>query len=346
MGEPGHLGRQQLLGVVDLLALQRLEAGDLRQRQLGEYLQEAADIGVLGVAPVLPEVVGAEPLGIEPHRAGGGLAHLGARGGGEQRRGQREQLGVGHAAAEIGAHDNVAPLVRAAHLQDAAMALEELHVIVGLQDHVVEFEEAERLVAIEPQLHRVHRQHAVDREVPADVAQQRDVEQRVEPLGIVGHHRVGRAAAERQVIREARLDLRHVGVDLLGGEELARLVAARRIADLGRAAAHQGDRLVAGLLPPAQQHDLQQVPDMQRIGGAVEADIGRANSTRQQLVQPRRITALMHHAALVHDPHEVRLEDRHFSASAGARDLSRKGRGCNTGLRWRPIPSNPGPTSS
>ena len=55
--EAGDLGGQDLLGLVDLLALQRLEARDLRQRQLGEELQEAADIGVLGVAPVLPEVV-------------------------------------------------------------------------------------------------------------------------------------------------------------------------------------------------------------------------------------------------------------------------------------------------
>ena len=99
--------------------------------------------------------------------------------------------------------------------------------------------------------------------MPADVAQQRDVEQRVEPVGIVGHRGVGRPAAERQVVREALLDLRHVVVDLRGRQELARLVAAGRIADLGGAAAHQRDRLVAGLLPPAQQHDLQQVADME-----------------------------------------------------------------------------------
>ncbi len=74
-------------------------------------------------------------------RAGGGLAHLGAGGGGEQRRGQREQLRLDHAAAEIDAVDDVAPLIRAAHLQDAAEALLQLDEIVGLQDHVVEFEE-------------------------------------------------------------------------------------------------------------------------------------------------------------------------------------------------------------
>ena len=147
----------------------------------------------------------------------------------------------------------------------------------------------------------------------ADVAQQRNIQKRVEPVGVVGHHRVGRAVAEFEVVGEALPDARHVGVDLLRRQQLARLVAARRIADLGRAAAHQRDRLVAGLLPPAQQHDLQEMADMQRIGRAVEADVGRANAARQQLIEARRIAALMHHAALVHDPHEIRLEARHLS---------------------------------
>ena len=225
--------------------LQRFQPCDLRQRHVGEELEEAADVGVLGVAPVLPEIVGRQPRRVQPHRAGGGLAHLGARAGGEQRRGQREQLGALHAAAEIGAHDDVAPLVRAAHLHDAFVAPVQFHEIVGLQDHVVELEEGERLVALESQLHRIHGQHAVDREVPADVAQQRNVEQRVEPVGVVGHDGVGRAVAERQVVGEALPDARHVGVDLRGREQLARLVAAGGIADLGRAAAHQRDRLVA-----------------------------------------------------------------------------------------------------
>ncbi len=311
MGEHRHLGGEDLLGLVDLLALERLEFRHFAQRQVGEGTQEAADVGVFGIAPVLPELVRAQPLGVEPHRARRRLSHLGARRGREERRGQREQLGACHAPAEIGAHHDVAPLVRAAHLQDADVALVEFHEVVGLQDHVIEFEEGERLIALEPELHRIHGQHAVDREVPADVAQQRDIEQRVEPVGVVGHHRIGLAAAERKIVAEALADARHVGVDLCRRQQLARLVAARRIAHLGRAAAHQRDRLVPGFLPPAQQHDLQQVPDMERIGGAVEADIGAAGASRQQLVQARGIAALMHHAALVHDPHEIRLEARH-----------------------------------
>src|SRR5690348_5107258 len=99
--------------------------------------------------------------------------------------------------------------------------------------------------------------------MPADIAQKRNVEKAVEPFGVVDHDRIAWLAAERQVVREAAPDARQVGVDLLRRKELARLVTARRVADLGRAAAHQGDRLVAGLLPPAQQHDLREMADME-----------------------------------------------------------------------------------
>jgi hypothetical protein len=46
-----------------------------------------------------------------------------------------------HAAAEVDAVDDVAPLIGAAHLQHAAVTLVQLDEIIGLQDHVVEFEE-------------------------------------------------------------------------------------------------------------------------------------------------------------------------------------------------------------
>ena len=58
------------------------------------------------------------------------------------------------------------------------------------------------------------------------------------------------------------------------GEDAAALVLAGRVADPRGAAAHQRDRLVAGLLQPVQHHDRQQRADMQRGRGAVEADIG------------------------------------------------------------------------
>src|SRR3546814_9322307 len=81
-------------------------------------------------------------------------------------------------------HD-VAPLVGAAHLQAAVVAPAQLQEVVGLEDHVVELQEGQRMLALQAQLHAVEGQHAVDGEVAADVAQEIDVLQAVEPVRIV-----------------------------------------------------------------------------------------------------------------------------------------------------------------
>ena len=108
----------------------------------------------------------------------------------------------------------------------------------------------------------------------ADVAQEIDVVERVEPVGIVGHDGVAAGVFEFEELREDRADALEILVDHLVGENAAALVLAGRIADARRAAAHQRDRPVAGLLQPVQHHDRQQRADMQRGRGAVEADIG------------------------------------------------------------------------
>ena len=155
-----------------------------------------------------------------------------------------------HAAAEIDAVDDIAPLVGAAHLQHAAVALVQLDEIVGLQDHVVEFEERQFLLAVEPQLHRIEGEHAVDREMPADVAQEIDVVERVQPVGIVGHDGVAAGILECQELGEDGADALEIFVDISSVRMRAALVLAGRIADARGAAAHQRDRPVAGLLHP------------------------------------------------------------------------------------------------
>ena len=67
--ERGRLGGEHLLRLVDLGAVERREPRDLVERQLGEELEEAADVGVLGVPPELPVLVGREQVGVEPDRA-------------------------------------------------------------------------------------------------------------------------------------------------------------------------------------------------------------------------------------------------------------------------------------
>src|SRR5690606_33857286 len=111
-----------------------------------------------------------------------------------------------HAPAKIYTGDDVTPLVRAAHLQVTAIPPRQLDEVVGLQDHVIELDERQLLLALEPQPHRIHGQHAVDREVAADISQEVDVIERDEPLGVVDHDRIVSPRAEPQKAAEDLLD--------------------------------------------------------------------------------------------------------------------------------------------
>ena len=87
-------------------------------------------------------------------------------------------------------------------------------------------------------------------------AQEIDIAVLRQPLIIVDDDRIGRTITDFDQRIEGSQDRGFVGLDLLLGQHGARLVLAGRVADLGGAAAHQDDRLVAGLLHPAQHHDL------------------------------------------------------------------------------------------
>ena len=206
MQEGGRLAGEDFFRLVDLGAGQGFEPADLVERQKGEELEEPADVGVVGVAPELPVVVRAQHRLVEPDGAGRGLAHFRPRSGGDERRGQSVELLEPHAPAEVDAGDDVAPLVGVAHLQGDAVALVELGEVVGLQAHVVEFEESELMLALEPQLDRIHRQHPVDREMPPDLAQEVDVVEPCEPFGVVGHDGVMLAFAEADEMGEGLAD--------------------------------------------------------------------------------------------------------------------------------------------
>ena len=95
-----------------------------------------------------------------------------------------------------------------------------------------------------------------------------------QPVVVVGHHGAGRGVVEAQEMPEDLADARDVGIDLLISEQLPGLIAAGRISDLGRAAAHQHDGAVPCLLKMAQQHDLHQAAHVQAVGGGVKTDIG------------------------------------------------------------------------
>ena len=214
--------------------------------------------------------------------------------------------------AEVDAVDNVAPLVGAAHLQPAADTLVELDEVIGLQDHVVEFEERQRLLAVEPESHGIESEHAVDGEMPADIAQEIDVVDLHQPVGVVDHDRVAGAAAEFEIGREIAPDADEIVVDILWCQQLARFVLEGGVTDHRGAAPHQRDRPVAGLLQPVEHHDLDQRSRMQALRRRVEADIGAHRFLGEKLIEAGFIRNLMNEAALAHDAQEIGLEGGHF----------------------------------
>ena len=110
-----------------------------------------------------------------------------------------------------------------------------------------------------------------------------------------------------------------------------------------RAAAHQRDRPVAGLLHPVEHHDRQQRADVQRGRRAVEADIGRDRSGLGARVEVLRLRDLVDEAALGENIKKFGLIGAHGTdhsdgfldgrgwliASLGRRWCNRSGQGFN-----------------
>ena len=273
MAQGGGLRRQHDFGRVQLGPLQGFQSGDLGQGQIGEQAQEPPHIGVVGAAPELPIVVRADAVSIQPHRARRRLAHFRPGRRGDQRRGQAVQgLGI-DAPGQLNAANDITPLIRAAELQNTVHAAAELQEVVGLEHHIVEFQKAQWLLAIQTQLHAVKAHHAVDRHVGSVIPQELDVFQIVQPVGVVEHDCIAGAVAKGQKLRKHVLDPGHVGGNAVIVQHLPGFVPARRVADLGGPAAHQNDGLVAGALHVPQHHDLHQIAHMEARRRAIEADV-------------------------------------------------------------------------
>src|SRR3546814_6610595 len=71
--------------------MKRLQPRDLVERKVREQAQEPADIGVMRVPPELPIIIGGQGVIVQPYRARHRLAHFGAIGGCDQRRGRSEE---------------------------------------------------------------------------------------------------------------------------------------------------------------------------------------------------------------------------------------------------------------
>ena len=173
------------------------------------------------------------------------------------------------AADELRAAEHVGPLVVAAELHIAAVVLEEVVEVVGLHDHVVELKEGKPL--LHALLIALGAQHIVHGEARAHLAQQLNIVEIQQPVSVVDHD--GLALAEVDEALHLALEALGVVVNILLGEHLAHIRAARGVADHGRAAADERDRLVARHLETLHQRQRHKVAGRQAVGRAVKADV-------------------------------------------------------------------------
>ena len=131
-----------------------------------------------------------------------------------------------------------------------------------MKDHVVEFEECQRLLALQAKFDRIEGQHAIDGEVRSDVAQKFNIAEFAQPFVIVDHDRIGWPVPKVQQSLKHGEDSSDVIRYNLVGHHAATFVSTTWIADLSSSATHHDDRLMTSLLKAAQHHYLDQATDM------------------------------------------------------------------------------------
>src|SRR5690606_25953304 len=99
----------------------------------GEYTRELFHILIGGVEPELVKLIGGSTLGVQPHIAAFGFPEFGAIGLGDEPGGNGECFTASDPPDQLGPRNNLAPLIGAAHLDQAVSVLPEMVKIVPLQ---------------------------------------------------------------------------------------------------------------------------------------------------------------------------------------------------------------------
>ena len=242
---------------------------DLLQRQEGQHPDALEHIGVIHIAPVLIEIIGGSLVGIKPDGIPGGLAHLLSLAVGQQGDGHGIGILAELAADQLGAAQHIRPLVVPAELHVASVMLEHIVEIIGLHNHIVELKEGQSL------LHALFvalgAQHIIDREAGADLTEQLHIVEIQQPVRIVEHQRL--ALAEFNEALHLPLEAFCVMVDILSREHSAHISSAGRVPDHGRAAADEGNRLIACQLQPLHKCQCHEMSGGQAVCRAVKAYI-------------------------------------------------------------------------
>ena len=112
----------------------------------------------------------------------------------------------------------------------------------------------------------------------ADVADKVEEGELAHPVVVVDEDGgVGGGAVEVEELAELLADALLVVTEGVGVEEVAFLRFAGGVADHAGGAAEQHDGAVAALLQVLEHHHTHEVPDMEGVGGRVNADVGRSH---------------------------------------------------------------------
>ena len=188
---------------------------------------------------------------------------------------------------QLDAGKDVAPLVRAAHLQIAAIVIVQHEVVVRLEQHVTEFRVRDALFAGHPGRHGLLGQHVVDGEVLADIPEEVRHPDLAQPVSVVDDTGGVGLDVKIQEMGELELDVLDVVVDLLHRQKLSLVVPTRRVADHAGSSPGDCNWRMSVPLHSHEAHDRDHVADVQAACGRVEPDVYSGLRTGQHVFHAR-----------------------------------------------------------
>ena len=179
------------------------------------------------------------------------------------------------AAHQVDAAHDIAPLVRAAHLDLDIVGAVQVHEVIALQELVGKLGEGDALIAVlDAVAHRILGQHGVDREVLAHIAQETDHIHLPPPVGVVDVDGLRPVGQREQAFELLALAL-DIGLDHVFGLKIALGVLAGRVANEARRAAQEHHNLTAALAVAVHAQKRHQIARMQARRARIKAHIHR-----------------------------------------------------------------------
>ncbi len=248
--------------------------------EVGEDADIPLSLVICHVEPELIEGVWGRAFRVKPYVSALGFAEFLAIRLRNERAGDAEGLHViaQCAADQLRSRGHIAPLVVAAQLQTHAVGTVEVKEIVALEELIGELGEGKAVArrAVEPLLHALLGHHVVDGDVFSHLADEIKEREVLHPVVVVDHFGlVGCRPFEVEELGYLLLDGLLVVVEGFGIEEIALQTLSRRVTDHARCSPDQQVRFVSAALQVAQHHNATQVPNVERVGGRVGAEVGR-----------------------------------------------------------------------